>query len=152
MGTLTACHFSGRGGSGLGVVDGVGFVEAEADGGKGEAAVGGSPVEPAFEAPTGFGLERGIADGGGVGVVEIDVGGLAEAVAGGAAQAEGLGEREGRGDRGREDGALAGENFFARSEGEREAAERAQAEVGVAGALVARVQAEGVAERRLRRS
>jgi hypothetical protein len=64
----------------LGVVDGVVLLEAEAGGGEGEAAVGGLPVEAALVAPTGFGLEGGIAEGGGVGVVEIDVGGLAEAV------------------------------------------------------------------------
>jgi hypothetical protein len=128
----------------LGVVDGVGLVEAEADGGEAEAAVGGRPVGTAFEAPAGFGLEVGIADGGGVGVVEVDVGGLAEAVAGGGAQAEGFGEGEGGGGAGREDRALAGEDFLARADGEREAAERAQAEVGVAGALVARVLAERV--------
>ena len=123
VGTLTACHFSPEvSGSELGVVDGVGLVEAEADRGEGEAAVGGRPVGTAFEAPARFGLEVGIADGGGVGVVEIDVGGLAEAVAGGGAQAEGFGDGEGCGGRGREDGALAGEDLFAGAEGEREAA------------------------------
>ena len=43
--------FAGGEGQQLGVVDGVGLVEAEADGGETEPAVGGRPVGSAFEAP-----------------------------------------------------------------------------------------------------
>ena len=73
----------GRGGEdGFGVVDGVFFLEAEGGGVEGEAAVGGCPFDAGFVAPGGLGFEVGVADGGGVGVVEVDVGGKAEAVAG----------------------------------------------------------------------
>ena len=78
----------GRGGEdGLGVVDGVFFLEAEGGGVEGEAAGGGGPFDAGFVAPGGFGLEVGVADGGGVGVVEVDVGGEAKAVAGGGSEA-----------------------------------------------------------------
>ncbi len=78
----------GRGSEdGFGVVDGIFFLETEGGGVEGEAAAGGSPFCAGFVAPGGFGLEVGVADGGGVGVVEVDVGGEAEAVAGGGAEA-----------------------------------------------------------------
>ncbi len=61
---------------------------------------------------------------------------------------DGAGEGVGGGDAGGEDvvvsRAVAGEDFVAGSEGEGEAAERGEVEVGVPGALVAGVLAEGV--------
>ena len=51
-------------------------------------------VETAFEALRGFGLQGGVADGGGVRVVEVDVGGQAEAVAVGGVGAETVSEDE----------------------------------------------------------
>jgi len=127
----------------LGVVDDVGLVETEAYGGEAEAAVGGRPVGTPSKLQLDSGLRLGLPMVAGRSS-RVDVGGLAEAVAGGGAQAEGFGEGEGGGGRGREDRALAGEDFLARAEGDGEAAERAQAEVGIAGALVARVLAERV--------
>ena len=53
---------------GLGVVDGVFFLEAEGGGVEGEAAAGGGPFDASFVAPGGLGFEVGVADGGGVGV------------------------------------------------------------------------------------
>src|ERR1700678_2659845 len=111
---------------------------------EGEAAAAWRPVEAGLVAPGGLGFEVGVADGGGVGVVEVDVGGETEAVPCGGSEARGVGESVGCGDAWGEDVAVAGEDFVAGSEGEGEAAECAEAEVSVACALVAGVLAEGV--------
>ena len=60
----------------------------------------------------------------------------------GGAEANGRGGVVGGGDGGREDGAVAGEDCFASSDGERESAEGVEAQVGVSGALVAGVLAQ----------
>ncbi len=129
----------------LRVVDGVFLLQAERGGVEGEAAIRRRPVETSFVAPGGLGLQVGIADGSGVGVVEIDVGGKAEAVTGGGAEANRAAERVSGGERRREDGAVAAEDLFACSEGERETAERTEVQVSVARALVACMLAERVA-------
>src|SRR5665213_1361894 len=64
----------------LDVVDGVGLIEAEACGGKGDAAACWRPVEAAFVRPARFGFERRVAAGCGVGVVEVNVAGLAKSM------------------------------------------------------------------------
>ncbi len=131
------CGEGWGGEDGLGVVDGVFLLEAEGCGGEGEAAVRGRPVDAGFVAPGGLGFECGVADGGGVGVVEVDVGGEAEAVAGGGSEARGVGEGVGGRDAGGEDivvsigiaGAISGvgEDLVAGSDGEREAFQGSEA-------------------------
>src|SRR6266851_604100 len=79
----------------FGVVDAVLLVQAEGGGGEGKAAAAGGPVCAGLVVPGGLGLEVGVADGGGVRVVEVEVGGEAVAVAGGGAEAERGGEGEG---------------------------------------------------------
>ena len=71
------------------------LLQAEGRRGEGEAAVGRGPVGSGFVAPGGLGLEVRVADGGWVGVVEVEVGGDAEAVAGRGAETDGVGQGEG---------------------------------------------------------
>ena len=93
------------------------MLEAKGRGSDGEAAVAGGPVEAGLVAPGGLGFQVWVADGGGVGVVEIDIGGETEAVAGRGAEANGVGEGVGGGDAWGEDGAVAAEDLFAGTEG-----------------------------------
>ncbi len=106
----------------FGVVDAVLLAHMEAGRGEGETAVGWSPVGPGLVAPGGLRLEVGVADGGGVRVVEVEIGGEAEAVAYGGAEAEGVGESERCRGVGGEDGFAAGEDLLAGSQRQREAA------------------------------
>src|SRR6185437_8289294 len=81
----------------FGVVDAVFLTQAETSGGKREPSIRRSPVNAALVAPRRLGPEARVADGGGVGVVEVKIGRQAEAVPRRGAQPDRVCEREGSG-------------------------------------------------------
>src|ERR1039458_7478903 len=108
---------------------------------------GGCPVCASVAGPGRLGLEVGIADGGGVRVVEGSVGGNSESIAAAGAQLQVICDAQAAGELRSECGlCAAGEDFFACTEGEIPALLcRSQIEVNVTHAAIARVQAEVVA-------